>query len=385
MLTQANNSAFAPLHALLRNQSAKSTVPFLMQLKSISAIRETLMVTESSQVGYRAVDGLIFQAIEKFSHSCRFFLLNVFIFAVCILRYFGNFGHALYVFQDANSMFINVYGRSQYINPFKTEISILNEALRTASYLQFHHSLHKKGWVGPATYSIDKLPNVQTLQVMTAKLARKQGNKKLAESLLAKQLSLLESKAAIDGKMYLTGGAQLKLKQLSASVSSGKVVDPLAAVDILKESAKLKRTLGNLSEAIDVLCSSILLSERQLGGGSNKSNNNYIKLSDVSARSFVTLAKSILTEPRMLSPIGDSEETVAISPKVREVVKAISKSGNSKFFQTASFSNIMSEGAVVCGQLLQHSTYRCTNLGKTWFSYADWCYKWGRKIVEQDR
>ena len=282
-------------------------------------------------------------------------------------------------------MFINVYGRSQYINPFKTEISILNEALRTASFLQFHHSLHKKGWVGPSTYSIDKLPNIRTLQVMTAKLARKQGNKKLAESLLAKQLSLLESKAAIDGKMYLTGGAQLKLKQLSASVSSGKVVDPLAAVDILKESAKLKRTLGNLSEAIDVLCSSILLSERQLGGGSNKSNNNYIKLSDVSARSFVTLAKWILTEPRMLSPIGDSEETVAISPKVREVVKAISKSGNSKFLQTASFSNIMSEGAIVCGQLLQHSTCSCINLGKTWFSYADWCYTWGRKIVEQDR
>lgn len=73
MRTQANNSAFAPLHALLRNQSAKSTVPFLMQLKSISAIRETLMVTESSQVGYSTDPDLIFQTIENFSIPVNFF------------------------------------------------------------------------------------------------------------------------------------------------------------------------------------------------------------------------------------------------------------------------------------------------------------------------
>ena len=47
--------------------------------------------------------------------------------------------------------------------------------------------------------------------------------------------------------MSLAGEARLKLKQLSASVISGKVVDPLAAINILKESAKFKRALGNLS------------------------------------------------------------------------------------------------------------------------------------------
>ena len=161
-------------------------------------------------------------------------------------------------------MLFNVYGLTDYIDAEKTDISILNESLRTASYLQFHHTLHKKGWVAPTTNLHHKVPNIQTLQVMTAKLARKQGNKKLAESLLAKQLSLLESKGTIDGKMYLSGGAHLRLKQLSASVNSGKVVDPLAAVDILKESSKLKIALGQTADAVDVLCSSILLSERQV-------------------------------------------------------------------------------------------------------------------------
>ena len=282
-------------------------------------------------------------------------------------------------------MYMNVYRRKQYIDSTRTDISILNEALRTSSYLQFHHSLHKKGWVGPAVNSNEKLPDVQTLQVMTAKLARKQGNKKLAESLLAKQLSLLESKGAIDGKMYLTGGAQLKLKQLSASVNSGKVVDPLAAVDILKESAKLKRTLGNNSEAVDVLCSSILLSERQLLGTS-KSTNDLTKLAEVSAKSFCTLAKWLLTEPKLSS--GEAEDSVTIGPKVREVLKAAGKSGGlmTKLLQNANagvFS--MSEGDIICGQVLHYSTFRCPSLRKTWFCYADWCYKWGKKAVDHAR
>lgn len=338
LLSQANEAASTPLHCMLLNYSMKNAAPFLMQLKSITAIRETLMVTD----------------------------INL-----------GN----------DETMFMNVYGQNQYIDASKTDISILNEALRTTSYLQYHHSLHKKGWVGPAVHSGDKLPNVQMLQVMTAKLARKQGNKKLAESLLAKQLSLLESKGAMDGKMYLTGGAQLKLKQLTASVSSGKIVDPLASVDILKESAKLKRTLGNTSEAIDVMCSSILLSERQLHAGISKSSNSYAKLSEVLSRSYVTLAKWMLTENRVLSPIGEAEETVSIGPKVREVIKVAGKSGGGLLkvlLNATSKLTMMTEGDVICGHLLHNSTYRCPTLGKTWFAYADWCYKWGRKTVEQE-
>ena len=99
--------------------------------------------------------------------------------------------------------------------------------------------------MGPVPYSVDKLPNVQILQAMTAKLAKTQVNKKWL--LLAKQLSLLESKLEIEGRMSLADEARLKLKQLAASVISGKVVDPLAAINILKESAKFKRALGNLS------------------------------------------------------------------------------------------------------------------------------------------
>jgi len=281
-------------------------------------------------------------------------------------------------------MFFNVFGRAHYIDADKTDISILNESLRTTSYLQFHHTLHKKGWVAPSTNLNLKMPNIQTLQVMTAKLARKQGNKKLAESLLAKQLSILESKGTIDGKMYLSGGAQLRLKQLSASVNSGKVVEPSAAVDILKESAKLKMTLGYSTEAVDVLCSSILLSERQVNSSMTKANGGNLRLSEVSARSLVTLSKWIITDSKLVSPISDLEDSL-IGPKVREVIKLTTRSSTNKWIQGMNMVTTFSESDIMCGQLLQHSTYRCPQLGKTWFVYADWCYKWGRKIIEQEK
>lgn len=46
LLSQAYDTAFIPLQGFLLSGSSQSKAPFLMQLKSIAAIRETLMVTE---------------------------------------------------------------------------------------------------------------------------------------------------------------------------------------------------------------------------------------------------------------------------------------------------------------------------------------------------
>ena len=39
----------------------------------------------------------------------------------------------------------------------------------------------------------------------------------------------------------------------------------------------------------------------------------------------------------------------------------------------------------VCGQLLHLGTMQAPDLGKVWFNLAGWCYRWGRKTVEQAR
>ena len=45
-------------------------------------------------------------------------------------------------------------------------------------------------------------------------------------------------------------------------------------------------------------------------------------------------------------------------------------------------SPMLSESDTVIGRLLHYSTMQCPKLSKAWFSLANWCYKWGRKSVD---
>jgi len=42
----------------------------------------------------------------------------------------------------------------------------------------------------------------------------------------------------------------------------------------------------------------------------------------------------------------------------------------------------LSEGDVLVGQLMKLSSMQSPTLAKTWFTLANWCYKWGRKAVD---
>ena len=226
-----------------------------------------------------------------------------------------------------------------------------------------------------------------SLQVLSAKLARKQGNIKLSEALLAKQLSWSENRGSLETKMIPIGNAQLKLRQLSSSAHTGKVTDPLAAVEILKESAKLKRVLGNSADGTDTLCTSILLAERQ--SNIQQKSVDMSRLAEVSARSMLTLTRWLLSEPKLLnSTPSETEDNTMIGVKLREILKVIVKSGglSTKMLQNAAASVLaMPECDKICGQFLHYSTHKSPQLAKAWFAYADWCYKWGRKAVEHTR
>ena len=47
--------------------------------------------------------------------------------------------------------------------------------------------------------------------------------------------------------------------------------------------------------------------------------------------------------------------------------------------------DIVSEGEKVIGRLLHLATLECPALAKSWFIMAGWCYKWGRKTVDNAR
>jgi len=42
----------------------------------------------------------------------------------------------------------------------------------------------------------------------------------------------------------------------------------------------------------------------------------------------------------------------------------------------------LADGDLLVGQLLKLSTMQCPSLAKTWFTLANWCYKWGRRAVD---
>ena len=46
---------------------------------------------------------------------------------------------------------------------------------------------------------------------------------------------------------------------------------------------------------------------------------------------------------------------------------------------------ILSHSDRVIGQILHLSTMECPTLSKSWFTLAGWCYKWGRKSVDNAR
>lgn len=295
--------------------------------------------------------------------------------------------HPLFIFKDHGNIAMNVSDMQTYLNPNTTDIESLNEALRASSYLEFHRSLQRKGWVSQAPNASSHRSRISSLQVVAARLARKQGNIKLAESLLAKQLLLSEGKASTDGRIFNIGNAHLRLRQLSSSAHSGKVADPLSAVEILRESAKLKRVLGNSADAADTLCTGILLAERQYI--TSQKATDLSKLSQVSTRSVLTLVQWLLAEPKLLSSSpNEADDNMMVGAKIRDILKIVVKTGglSMKLLQNTSLSIVtLPECDKICGQLLHFSTYRCPNLSKTWFAYAEWCYKWGRKAVEHAR
>ena len=45
------------------------------------------------------------------------------------------------------------------------------------------------------------------------------------------------------------------------------------------------------------------------------------------------------------------------------------------------FSDHLENDSLV-GKLLHLSTMQCPSLAKSWFALAGWCYKWGRKAVD---
>eukprot|EP00118_Oscarella_pearsei_P002798 m.11633 g.11633 ORF g.11633 m.11633 type:complete len:3440 (+) comp23529_c0_seq1:72-10391(+) len=186
------------------------------------------------------------------------------------------------------------------------------------------------------------------LTVSSLKLARKQGNYEMAKRLLSEAASqLLGSKAD-----HLT--PEIVLETLATSGNKKQE----SGLQIAYEGARLMEAIGKQREAVFLLTQTLA--------------NHHDNPTDLFSRSLVRLSKWIQSDHLAAlligpdSPISDSVSTL-MPPNPFQV------------YPTSG----LSEADGLPGVLLKMATESAPRLAKAWVGYAGWCYRWGRKTIEQ--
>lgn len=269
------------------------------------------------------------------------------------------------------------------------DTAVLNKALRFCSNL--HHVVSSVG-----KHQNNLRSELVSLQLATAELARKHHNFNLAQRLLLKQVSLLVNPVKIaqdlncNKKQFLE--SLMESLNDDASVASAKPVDVMR---IQRECSKLAFALGYNPEAVYFLSDSI---SQYSNLGDIDSN-----VGELNSRSLLTLAKWLLNDRKLLTAVtkvnGNGLSVAMKISSLCELEASYVALGHSTLIppqddvaesslnanNIPSVSSGVTDAESVCGQLLHLATMQSPDLGKAWLSLAGWCYRWGRKTVEQAR
>ena len=234
-----------------------------------------------------------------------------------------------------------------------------------------------------------------SLQLATAQLARKHHNFSLAQRLLVKQISLLGNPVKISQDMNCSKKSILEPLMESLNDASMASAKPVDVMQIQRECAKLAFALGQNSEAVFFLSDSI---SQYSNLGDIDSN-----VGELNSRSLLTLTKWLLNDRKLLTAVtkinGNGLSVAMKMNSLCELEASYVSLGHSTLIPTqdvAPESSLncnavpsvacgISDAESVCGQLLHLATMQAPDLGKAWFNLAGWCYRWGRKTVEQAR
>lgn len=262
------------------------------------------------------------------------------------------------------------------------DCAVMNQALRYAGHL--HHLAGAQGRDQQRTSG-----DLTSLQLATAKLARKHHNFHLAQRMLLKLLSSAGGAVKIDkesdGNNQLLAPLLTGLSGLSGTKLSSKPV----LLEIQRECAKLAHALGHSAEALRIMCDSVT---QHSGLGEIDSNTGKLN-----AKSLLSLTKWLLGEHKLLAGVAKAAgEQSLLASGLRSLCELeVSRldQGHSVLMPNPGEATSNPKGVAagvhdpefLCGQLLHLSTMQCPDLGKAWFNLAGWCYRWGRRTVEQAR
>ncbi|XP_062590366.1 serine/threonine-protein kinase SMG1-like isoform X1 [Saccostrea cucullata] len=225
------------------------------------------------------------------------------------------------------------------------------------------------------------------IQLSTASLARKQGNYNLAESVLLSQIDTLVKPNMENGKIAPEG----LLQALSVLQSNTKAASQLEILEVEREGAKLLHSMSQQKESIDVLSSSIVGFICADLKNDKKEKEMLESCNQLCGKSLLTLVKWLQLDYKNLSAVltqTPGEEGV-LGGNLQLLMETEARAAQQGMGLVMEENNIsIGESAIVSdtdsliGRLLHLSTIECPTLSKAWFTLAGWCYKWGRKSVD---
>ncbi|XP_052759875.1 serine/threonine-protein kinase SMG1-like [Mya arenaria] len=224
---------------------------------------------------------------------------------------------------------------------------------------------------------------LKKLQLSTSSLARKQHNYSLAKSVLNKHAAIL-----LEGRSEVMKGHDLDT--LKVSLKELHEVNGASMVDVLRlqrEAAKLIHSTGDHRESVELLSGSVVgyvCSEKVRSAVCSK----------LAARSLLTLVKWLQVDYKLLSSValgvgqGDGASSLAHNMDDLLMIEERTAASNMRLINQEGTDVKIGDNPIlmdtdrIVGRLLHLSTIQCESLPKSWYAFAGWCYKWGRKAVD---
>ncbi|XP_064619648.1 serine/threonine-protein kinase SMG1-like isoform X2 [Lineus longissimus] len=241
----------------------------------------------------------------------------------------------------------------------------------------------------PGAKNCDFASSLKRLRLAMVRLVRKQKNFDLAERLLIKEMQ-----ANTTAKNGLVNEPLLKaLNNLQDSQSS---LGHLELLKIEREASKLLLAVSQPGDAQEMMSKSAV----HFASTEPKPYEAYL-VGDLNARSLLTLVKWLQADHKALSMYvsqykmigrGDESSVGQMARNLKalmdlEAAGAERRQGiilDDDDVEVLSIGDnpILSDSDKIVGRLLHFSTMQNQDMAKAWFALANWCYKWGRKAVD---
>ncbi|XP_011689275.1 PREDICTED: serine/threonine-protein kinase SMG1 [Wasmannia auropunctata] len=205
---------------------------------------------------------------------------------------------------------------------------------------------------------------VDSLRLHVIRTARKEGNFNLAKREMVKYLKSEQDLIRLKNSTACT------FTEITSSMLNDGPVHvkwTKSSMRAFRELSKLLYDMENTNEALRMCCVTALGISQAIVSGEQSAD-----LRDTGTKLLLTLGKWI-----------QQDTNVNENPQLEELLRfeAMHNDGlmDKLFGETI---DLIPTSDMIIGKLMQLGVNQCPDLPRAWSSFAAWCYKWGRKIVD---